>query len=904
MDLVTARYRYARRPRGSRVSDGDSFALVGGLNLEDSPLLVKPGQLLACKNYEPKSGSGYSRIRGFERFDGRTLASKAPYSILKYSRATAIPPVQFSVTGQQSGATGVVAVITQDTPITTVNLLRRSEEMGDTSAWTHLDVTVGDSGIENPIDGSLNAVWLAETAANTEHGAVQVVAKPALALTYWYSVYVRPHGGTSGAALRAFFSVSKAEIKFDFSAGSASAVEQNGDFLGLEEYMEQLPNGWWRLGVKFRASVQPSLSCMVLSAAPGGILTYPGDPDRGIEVVGAQIEQVSGDSPQPSAYVETDGFARGNGAGHYVLVRTSGAFIDGERIQVSGVDHSQANGVATQNNAATDELDLQYRKTASALARAQITQPGGFSSKPVSGVAIYKGVGYALRELSDGSGAGLFKGTANGWLLVNLGRKLSFTGGLPAGIAEGDTVTGATSGATGVVRRVVVQTGTFAGSNAAGYLIIPTVTGTFNNGEVLRVGGTDRATTSSTAVFQSLVPGGRLETRIHNFYGHSSTERLYAVDGLNRAWEYQDNPEFFCLIETGMTNDAPKHLAVHGDQLWLAFSGGSLQRSSVGDPVSWQVTLGATELAVGAEITGLLEEIGDTLFVFTRNLTKYVAGTVTDYALKNFSIETGAMEWTVQRIGMGIYLDDRGFTSLSATQKFGNYVSSSFSAQAQRLIDELKSSGAISSCVVKNKNLYRCFFSDGRFVSIGVEGSKVTGITTGDLGKVVRCVVSGEDSSGNEMILFGSDDGFVYRMESGPNADGNKIEAFLRTAFHFSGSPQRRKRYRGALFQVRTNGKCTLKISADYSFANPDEATESIRDVALDGGGGLWNVAQWNEFRWNTGLVADASIKLEASGTNVGFLVAHEADDEEEHSIDSVVLRQSIRRPERGAKYG
>ena len=43
------------------------------------------------------------------------------------------------------------------------------------------------------------------------------------------------------------------------------------------------------------------------------------------------------------------------------------------------------------------------------------------------------------------------------------------------------------------------------------------------------------------------------------------------------------------------------------------FSGGSIQNSSIGEPVSWAVITGATEMALGEEGTGFLEEIGETL---------------------------------------------------------------------------------------------------------------------------------------------------------------------------------------------------------------------------------------------------------------------------------------------------
>lgn len=56
-------------------------------------------------------------------------------------------------------------------------------------------------------------------------------------------------------------------------------------------------------------------------------------------------------------------------------------------------------------------------------------------------------------------------------------------------IKVGDTIKGATSGATGIVTGVCVQSGTWAAGTAAGYLDIMTKTGTWQDGEDILVSG-------------------------------------------------------------------------------------------------------------------------------------------------------------------------------------------------------------------------------------------------------------------------------------------------------------------------------------------------------------------------------------------------------------------------------
>jgi hypothetical protein len=75
-------------------------------------------------------------------------------------------------------------------------------------------------------------------------------------------------------------------------------------------------------------------------------------------------------------------------------------------------------------------------------------------------------------------------------------RALRFSGGSSA-INSGNTVTGATSGASGAVQ-VMVDSGTWSGGDAAGALFFSNVSGTFQNGETLEVSGSPSALSAGT----------------------------------------------------------------------------------------------------------------------------------------------------------------------------------------------------------------------------------------------------------------------------------------------------------------------------------------------------------------------------------------------------------------------
>lgn len=75
---------------------------------------------------------------------------------------------------------------------------------------------------------------------------------------------------------------------------------------------------------------------------------------------------------------------------------------------------------------------------------------------------------------------------------------VAFTSGGTYEISPGDTITGATSGATGIVEKITLSSGTWAGGNAAGTLYVHSVSGTFQ-AENLNVGSNNNVATIAAA---------------------------------------------------------------------------------------------------------------------------------------------------------------------------------------------------------------------------------------------------------------------------------------------------------------------------------------------------------------------------------------------------------------------
>jgi len=88
----------------------DSFALKGGLDLHSPQLSLKPGVARDAQNWDCSINGGYSRLDGYERYDGRPSPSTAVYGTLSATSLTSLA-VGDAINGQTSGATGVVAYI-------------------------------------------------------------------------------------------------------------------------------------------------------------------------------------------------------------------------------------------------------------------------------------------------------------------------------------------------------------------------------------------------------------------------------------------------------------------------------------------------------------------------------------------------------------------------------------------------------------------------------------------------------------------------------------------------------------------------------------------------------------------------------------------------------------------------
>jgi len=96
----------------------DLIRLGGGLDQVTPTLSLPPGFARKAANFEASITGGYTRIVGYERYDGRPSPSSAIYVILICS-LTGTVAVGNTIIGQSSAATGKVIALDGSTVVIT-----------------------------------------------------------------------------------------------------------------------------------------------------------------------------------------------------------------------------------------------------------------------------------------------------------------------------------------------------------------------------------------------------------------------------------------------------------------------------------------------------------------------------------------------------------------------------------------------------------------------------------------------------------------------------------------------------------------------------------------------------------------------------------------------------------------
>lgn len=463
-------------------------------------------------------------------------------------------------------------------------------------------------------------------------------------------------------------------------------------------------------------------------------------------------------------------------------------------------------------------------------------------------------------------------------------------------VLEGSTITGNISGATGVVKRALLRTGTWSVA-PVGTIVFDSVTGTFQSGEALQVSSDAyvQASTDNTAI--TLLPGGKMDFDIYNFSGSATTERLYFADGVNPLSEFDGTR--LVPIRTGTTPDTPLFVKGHKNQLVCAINT-DLIISGIGDPYSYTAITGSSDIAVGENITGIKPQVGDAtsgaLLVTTKNKVFILYGNdTTDFNLVTYAPNNGGRAYTLQNIGFAHFLDARGVTQMATSRNYGGFQMNVLTNLVQPYIDS-KLGLEMASCVIKSSNQYRLFFSDGTGLTCQIvpdpSGTTAVGASMPfDYGDIVFNTIDAViDTSGDERIFGAATNGYVYELNVGTSFDGDPIQSHIMLTFNNSKSARLRKRYRRSIIQLRSGSSASISVGYDLSYGDGDASYGVSVEKTLYGSGGFWDSFTWDRFTWDSAYANQVTINTVGTGENISLVLTNDSDQDDAFTVHTCFL--------------
>src|SRR5210317_296301 len=329
----------------------------------------------------------------------------------------------------------------------------------------------------------------------------------------------------------------------------------------------------------------------------------------------------------------------------------------------------------------------------------------------------------------------------------------------------------------------------------------------------------DNATYSSAGV--TIGGSGKVRFLKYDFDG---TEKIMLVDSTGKPYRF-DGTTFEQLSSLPADTSGSSFIVNFKNHIFLG-NGKNVVFSAPYADTDFTSASGGGIINVADTITGMIV-FRDQLIVFSENSINVIAGSsVGDFQLKPVSRDLGCVgEDTIQEIGGDIiFLGPDGLRLFSATDRFGDFSLASISKPVQNEILDLvsSSSGGFASTVIREKSQYRIFGYNSGYSNSSAKGVGFTqlqeGISFYDLRGINVYVVYSEYENRTELIYFGANDGYVYRMEQGNGFDGSKIQATFATPYIPLGDPTVRKTiYKGTTY-LDVNGEFDISYSLKFDF--------------------------------------------------------------------------------------
>jgi hypothetical protein len=502
---------------------------------------------------------------------------------------------------------------------------------------------------------------------------------------------------------------------------------------------------------------------------------------------------------------------------------------------------------------------------------------------------------YAFRANAGGTAALLYKASPAGWVLVPYYNLVAFTAGATAVPLDGDILT--QGGVTATIKRVMWQSGAWAGSAVGQFVVTNPAGGNFAAGAATTTSGAT-LTLSGVQAPITMAAAGRFEFTKCNFSGQLVTRRIYGCDGVNPCFEFDGDT--LAPISTGLLPDRPSHIYFHKNFLFIA-QDASLIYCAAGNPFKWSAVDGGGEIATGDTITGMITLPGSqttaTLAVFLRTNSAFLYGTdPTTFNFVTFSSGIGAVPYSIQNLFDTFFLDDLGVVTLKTTLNWGNFLPSTLTKNILPFIARERGN-LTASAVNREKSQYRVFFNDGYALHCTILNQQYLGSGLVLYADIMTCVDTTKLVTDAEATYAGSASGYVHQLDVGTSFDGAAIPAYFVSAWDPVKSPRILKRFRAASIEVQGGSYAEIQYGYQLGY-NSDQLAQlpAISAVLNLGGVPHWDQFVWDAFVWDGTGLSPTDVDETGTAENIRVTVSSGTNYIAAYTVNSVIHHYSMRR--------
>jgi len=352
---------------------------------------------------------------------------------------------------------------------------------------------------------------------------------------------------------------------------------------------------------------------------------------------------------------------------------------------------------------------------------------------------------------------------------------------------------------------------------------------------------------------------------------------------------------------TTPTASVPYLVGAWKNRLFIALPNGHMFFSALGDPTDFSTATVTGEIYIGEDITAIKDAPGGTLVIASKNSIQilYYESTTADFIfrMEEFSAVSGMIEGTVERmLGTLYYADDRGVTTLEATDAYGDFATNTLAKKVQKTYQASKAS-IIASSTDRERNQYQLFMEGGAG-TLGLiftfENKRLRGTTKIEYPHTMSVITTGKDVDNEDISYFGSTNGFVYKMKSGTSFDGELIVTRLATAFHPYNTPTKWKDFKSLLFELSADSKVEIVYRAEFDYLASGFPQTTPESMYAEAGGGTWDVSLWDSFLWEEAYLSQITQRIVGFGTNMRILITTSDKYRDPHTLHNVITEYVI----------